>query len=157
MTRAAAGTAEHIEAIRRLLHRYAECIDAADFAAVGALFAQGEIRAGGRTVRGADAVERLYQTANRVHEDGTLRTRHVVSNEIIDVDTSGHGAAARSYYVVYQASARVPLQPIVAGRYRDRFELAEGGWRFVERVIEVDLVGDVSDHLRIPLPARDRS
>jgi len=146
--------AEHIEAIRRLLHRYAECIDAADFAAVGALFAHGEIRAGGGAVRGAEAVQRLYQTANRVHEDGTLRTRHVVSNEIVDVDAAARTARARSYYVVYQATARVPLQPIVAGRYFDRFELADEGWRFSERAIEVDLVGDVSDHLRISLPAR---
>jgi 3-phenylpropionate/cinnamic acid dioxygenase small subunit len=150
------GSAEHVEAIRRLLHRYAECIDAADFAAVGELFAHGEIRAGGldRPVRGADAVRRLYESANRVHEDGTLRTRHVVSNEIVDVDAAGRAATARSYYVVYQATPRISLQPIVAGRYRDRFERAEGGWRFAERTIEVDLVGDVSDHLRIALPAR---
>jgi len=149
----------HIEAIRRLLHRYAECIDAADFAAVGELFAEGEIRAAGleRPVRGAEAVRRLYESANRVHPDGTLRTRHVVSNEIVDVDASGGSASARSYYVVYQATPRLPLQPIVAGRYRDRFQCTDGAWRFAERVIEVDLVGDVSEHLRIELPPRDRA
>ena len=159
MSRVEPDAASHIEAIRRLLHLYAERIDAADFSGVGELFAHGEIRAAGleRPVRGADAVRRHYESANRVHPDGTLRTRHVVSNEIVDVDAARRAATARSYYVVYQATPRLPLQPIVAGRYRDRFERAEGAWRFAERVIEVDLVGDVSEHLRIELPPRDRA
>lgn len=146
--------AEACEAIRRLLHRYAEAIDAADFDAVGALFAHGEIRAPGadRAIRGAEAVAGLYRRANRVHPDGTLRTRHVVSNEIIELAAPGDAAQVRSTYVVYQATPRLPLQPIVAGRYRDRFERAAGAWRFTVREIVVDLVGDVSEHLEIPIP-----
>jgi hypothetical protein len=41
-----------------------------------------------------------------------------------------------------------PLQPIIAGQYRDRFEKVDGGWRFTERVIHPDLIGDLSRHMR---------
>lgn len=150
----AAYPAEHVEAIRRLLHRYAECVDAADWDALGALFADAELRAPGLDppARGADAVRRLYAGANRVHADGTLRTKHLVTNEIIDVDADACGAEARSTYVVLQATPRLALQPIVAGRYRDRLARVDGAWRFAVREIAIDLVGDVSEHLRIPLP-----
>jgi 3-phenylpropionate/cinnamic acid dioxygenase small subunit len=151
------GVAEHVEAIRRLLHGYAECVDAADWDGLGALFAEGQIRAAGmrESARGAEAVRRLYAAANRVHEDGTLRTRHVVSNEIVDVEAGAASARARSYFVVYQATPRLPLQAIAAGRYRDCFAQTAGAWRFTEREILLDFVGDVSEHLRIALPGRD--
>lgn len=143
------------EAIRTLLYRYAECIDAADFAGVGALFAEGEIRAPGmrEPARGAEAVRRLYESANRVHEDGTLRTLHAVLNPIVEVDAAGATATCRSRYVVLQATAALPLQPIIAGRYDDRFACAGGVWRFAERRIGIDLVGNLSEHLRFDLAA----
>src|SRR5512134_1449554 len=114
------------DAIRNLLYRYAECIDAADFAGVGALFAHGAIRAPGmrEPARGADAVRRLYESANRVHADGTLRTLHLVANPIVEIDADAARATCRSRYVVLQATASLPLQPIIAGRYFDRFERA---------------------------------
>jgi 3-phenylpropionate/cinnamic acid dioxygenase small subunit len=147
---------EPIEAIRSLLHRYAECVDAADFAALGRLFAAGEIRAAGlpAPLRGAEAVARFYAGANRVHADGTLRTKHVVSNEIVELDAGGATARARSLFVVYQATERLPLQAIAAGRYHDRFERTAEGWRFAAREILLDLAGDLSEHLRIRLPGR---
>jgi DNA-binding PadR family transcriptional regulator len=40
------------------------------------------------------------------------------------------------------------LQPIAAGRYHDQFEWRAQRWRFAERRVHVDLVGDVSRHLR---------
>jgi 3-phenylpropionate/cinnamic acid dioxygenase small subunit len=146
-------SADDVEAIRRLLYRYAECIDAADFAGLGALFAHGEIRAAGMPapLRGAEAVAAFYARVNRVHEDGTLRTRHVVDNVIVELDGAGF-ATARSGYVVYQATARLPLQAIAAGRYRDRFARGGGEWRFAEREILLDLAGDLSDHLLVPVP-----
>jgi 3-phenylpropionate/cinnamic acid dioxygenase small subunit len=145
------------ESIRRLLHRYAECIDAADFAGLGALFEHGALSAAGMPapLRGAEAVAGFYARANRVHADGTLRTKHVVSNEIIELDAGGAAACSRSVFVVYQATARLPLQAIAAGRYHDRFERAAEGWRFADREILLDLAGDLSDHLRIDLRPRD--
>jgi 3-phenylpropionate/cinnamic acid dioxygenase small subunit len=148
--------AAHVEAIRRLLHRYAECVDAADWQGLGALFERGEIRAAGmpEPTRGADAVRRLYAHANRVHEDGTLRTRHLVTNEWIDVAPDLAAARSRSSFLVLQATPRLPLQPIAAGRYHDRFVRDDAGWRFAEREILLELAGDLSEHLRIALPGR---
>jgi hypothetical protein len=42
---------------------------------------------------------------------------------------------------------------IASGRYHDRFERREARWRFAERRVRVDLVGDVSRHLRRAKPA----
>jgi hypothetical protein len=106
-----------------------------------------------RPVRGADAVRSLYAAANRVHADGTMRTQHLVLNPIVEVDELARAATARSRYLVLQATERLALQPIVAGRYHDRFVRGSEGWRFTAREIAIDLVGDVSEHLRIPLPA----
>ena len=142
-------------AIAALLYTYAERIDAGDFAGVGVLFADGEIRAGenGPAFRGADAVERLYRASVRLYEDGTPRTKHVTTNLIIDVDEDGNTATARSYFTVLQQLADFPLQTVVAGRYADTFARVDGRWRFAVRRMHVDLQGDLRRHLLIPLPS----
>ena len=89
-----------------------------------------------------------------VHGDGTLRTRHLASNPIIEVADVGRRASARSYFVVFQATADVPLQPIVAGRYHDRFHVVDGRWWFEDRLVLVDQIGNMKDHLSFDL-ARD--
>ena len=72
-------------------------------------------------------------------------------NLIIEVD--GDTATARSTFCVVQATDRVALAPIVVGRYYDSFARDRNGWHFTERIADVEMVGDVSDHLLIdPLP-----
>ncbi|WP_232232790.1 MULTISPECIES: nuclear transport factor 2 family protein [Actinomycetes] len=61
--------------------------------------------------------------------------------------------SVRSYFTVLQAVSGLALQPIIAGRYRDRFTRTADGWQFAERVVTIDLVGDVSGHLRGTRPA----
>ncbi len=89
------------------------------------------------------------------YEDGTPRTHHVTTNFIITTDdrtesaTTTTTATARSYVTVFQAvPGLLPLQPIAAGRYRDRFACHDGRWRFAERHVDIHLTGDVSHHLR---------
>ena len=60
----------------------------------------------------------------RLYPDGTPGTKHVTTNLIIEIDDQATGAAARSYFTVLQAVPGLPLQPILAGRYRDRFQRA---------------------------------
>jgi 3-phenylpropionate/cinnamic acid dioxygenase small subunit len=137
-------------AIERLIFDYADRLDAGDLDAVAALFA-GATYGGedGAQHAGAAAVSAVLRRLVRLHDDGTPRTKHVTTNLVIDVDADAGTATARSYFTVLQATARLPLQPIAAGRYRDRFvRAADGGWRFAERLIAMDLVGDLSDHLR---------
>jgi len=145
--------ASHV-AIERLILGYAECIDRGDFAGVGELFTDGTIAGpdGTAIARGRDEVQRLYERTTRRYEDGTPRTKHVTSNLIVDADETRGEARARSYFTVLQALPDFPLQPVVAGRYEDRFQRVANRWRFAERRMFVELVGDVSRHLLIALP-----
>ena len=135
------------------MYRYAECVDAADFDGIGALFARGQLTTRGMSgaIVGADAIGDLYRSTNRVHPDGTLMTRHLTTNAIVDIDEAAGTATARSSFVVLQATPEVPLQPIVTGRYRDRFARHDVEWWFAEREMGVEQIGDVSDHLLIDL------
>jgi 3-phenylpropionate/cinnamic acid dioxygenase small subunit len=147
-----AGTWESHHAITTLLFRYAECIDRADFVGLAALFANGRIRSSAGPAGdgwSGDEVRAFYAQTNKLHADGTLRTRHVNTNPLVDIDEAAGVATVRSAYVVFQATAKLPFQPIVGGRYEDRFERAGGEWRWSERLIHVDQVGDVSEHLNL--------
>jgi 3-phenylpropionate/cinnamic acid dioxygenase small subunit len=79
--------------------------------------------------------------------DGEQRTKHLVANTVLEEDGSDV-IRARSSYVVLQATEALPLQPIIAGRYQDRFERGDdGAWRWAERRFLTDLVGHLSQHL----------
>jgi hypothetical protein len=144
------------DAIRNLLGTYGERIDRGDFDGVGELFAAGALadQHGHVLARGAEAVAAFYRAGTRLH-DGSPRTTHQVTGTVIDLDDDGRGARARSAYVVLQQTADLPLQPIITGRYDDRFSCADGTWRFEERRFAVDLVGDLSHHLAFELRPAD--
>jgi len=93
------------------------------------------------------AIEEMFHDTVIVYEDGTPRTKHVATNIIIDLDGDTGTATARSYVTVLQATPGFALQTIAAGHYLDRFERRHGQWRFTERNVRIDLVGDVSHHL----------
>ncbi|RAY11706.1 nuclear transport factor 2 family protein [Actinomadura craniellae] len=135
-------------AIENLIARYAELVDAGDFAGLDALLAGATFVGSAATVSGRGEIEKMLRDTVIVYADGTPRTRHVTTNLAIEVDEETGTATARSYFTVLQALPDLPLQPIVAGRYRDRFERCDGQWRFLERCVLPDLVGDVSRHLR---------
>ena len=154
-----AGTWESHHAISNLMFRYAECVDQANFDGLSELFANGSIRSTSADeseegMRG-EAIGRFYAATNRVHEDGTLRTRHLATNVQIEIDEARDAATARSYFVVLQATPKLPFQAIVGGRYEERFERVEGRWRFAERVVLVDQIGDMSEHLTFDLSKGD--
>ena len=83
----------------------------------------------------------------RIYEDGTPKTKHVTTNAIVDVDDDAGSASSRSYYTVFQRTDALPLQPIICGRYHDTFHRIDGVWWFDTRIMFVDLVGDLSQHL----------
>jgi hypothetical protein len=53
--------------------------------------------------------------------------------------------------VVCQQTPTLPLQPIVAGRYHDSFHRIDDEWWFDIRMILVDLIGDMTQHLSFDL------
>jgi 3-phenylpropionate/cinnamic acid dioxygenase small subunit len=137
----------HFQAIENLIATYAERVDAGDFAGVAELLADATFTGGAGSVSGRDAIEKMLRESLIVYDDGTPRTKHVTTNVVIEVDAEAGTAVSRSYFTVLQALPDLALQPIVSGRYQDRFERREGHWRFVERRVRTDLVGDVSRHL----------
>jgi 3-phenylpropionate/cinnamic acid dioxygenase small subunit len=134
--------------IRELLARYCDLMDAGDWDGVGELFANGCLadEHGNELARGAPEVADFYRKGTILH-DGSPRTKHLVLNTVIS--EAADGMVARSSYLVLQALDEFRLQPIITGRYIDRFERdPEGRWGFSERRFIVDLVGDLSRHLR---------
>jgi 3-phenylpropionate/cinnamic acid dioxygenase small subunit len=134
------------DAVADLVHAYAERLDAGELDGVAALFADatygragGPVRHGAAEVRGALDVVKLHH--------GVPRTKHVITNVVVEVDEAAGTASARSYFTVLQATAKLPLQVILAGRYHDRFRCIGAAWRFSERVIHIDLMGELEEHL----------
>jgi hypothetical protein len=140
-------------AIQNLVYSYCHRIDRGDFAGVGELLRHAAIivPASSEPVRGVAAIHDMYAKFTRRYPDGnTPKTAHVTSNLIIEAD-GPDAARAQSYFLVHQATAALPLQPIIGGRYFDRFARVAGSWRFTERRIEIDLVGNLSAHMLQPI------
>ena len=136
-------------AVTALLAAYAERIDAGDFEGIGALLRDAVITTedGAVVATGADEIAAMYRATTRRFADGTPRTRHVITNLIVEPDPPADRVIASSYFTVFQATDGVALQPIIAGRYRDVVERRDGRWVFVERRMTPTLFGDLSAHL----------
>ena len=148
--------ADHAREIENLLYVYAELIDAGDLDGVAELFSHGRIRpdpdaSADVTLEGREQVLRMYKAATRLYDDGTPLTRHVMTNAIIQVEDPADAGSARSYFTVFQRTDSLALQPIISGRYHDTFRRIDGRWWFDTRIMLVDLVGDLSQHLRYEL------
>ena len=134
--------------ILNLVSHYAELIDSGHFEGAAALFTHARIK----TARGEiGPAEVLAMWCDNVilYEDGTPRTKHVITNPIIDVDEGAGTGTCRTYYTVMQQVGDGPLQPIICGRYHDRFERVNGVWRFCYRDYSLhDMAGDMSQHSR---------
>ncbi len=138
--------------IENLLYVYAERIDAGDLPGLAELFTPGRIRPSPdaspeATFEGREQVLGMYEAATRLYDEGTPLTRHVTTNAIIEIDDAARTGSARSYYTVFQRTENLALQPIICGRYHDTFHRVDGRWWFDTRIMFVDLVGDLSQHL----------
>jgi len=135
------------EAVRALVCAYAELLDAGDLDGVAALFDHGSFRSArdGSLRSGRAEVRAMYDSVI-IYEDGTPHTRHVLGN--IEVRVDGASAASSCTFTVLQAGADGrSVAPVLAGRYVDRLERVAGAWRFAERVVHPDLVGDLRLHM----------
>ena len=134
------------DAITALVHEYAYRLDAGDLDGVAALFEHAELGSTqhDRRYRGAREVRSIYDNVI-IHDDGTPKTLHQLTNVTVQVD--GDRATARSYFTVLQVT-RQGLHPVLAGEYHDRFDRVDGRWRFTERMFDPRLFGDLSSHMR---------
>tara|TARA_B100000767_G_scaffold261661_1_gene273496 strand:- start:653 stop:1123 length:471 start_codon:yes stop_codon:yes gene_type:complete len=139
----------HDQDITNLLFTYTERFDLGDFEGAADIFKHAKIIIGsnGETINSQGLLEN-WRSMVVVYESGTPRTKHVCTNAIVDVDLDNATATSRSYYIVYQQTKVLPFQPIVAGRYVDKFELVADQWRFSERDYRLmEMVGNISKHL----------
>jgi len=140
-------------AITNLLYRYAELMDAGKLEEVAAMFEHARVTVGGgKVIEGAAPMLEQWRAFVRIHPCGTPRTRHVITNPIVEIDEAVGRASCRSVYTVFQQTPELPLQAIASGRYHDTFERVEGIWRFATRDYSMlDYIGDLSQHLLLPV------
>ena len=148
--------ADDRDEIRALIHEYCYRLDAGDLDGVAALFEHGEMGATthDRRRRGAAEVRHTFDGVE-LYDDGTPCTLHMIANTTIRFD-GADAASSRSAFVVLQSRADFPLQPVLAGEYHDRFERADGAWRFAVRIVDPRRVGDLSGHMRAGQRAEPR-
>jgi 3-phenylpropionate/cinnamic acid dioxygenase small subunit len=142
------------EEITRLIYSYAERIDAGDFAGIAEVFQHATLtfEGFGDAISGPDAIQSLYERTTRRYEDGTPCTKHIMSNVMVDLGEEGGSATSRSYFTVLQAvPGALTLQPVIAGRYRNGYELLDGEWRVVSVHIIIDLMGELAHHMLFDL------
>ncbi|VVM61262.1 hypothetical protein PS862_03055 [Pseudomonas fluorescens] len=135
--------------ISNLLYRYAECLDSGQLVEAAELFrhARIKVQSQGDFLDHA-AMLGIWQRRIKLYSCGTPRTKHVISNPIIDIDEASGTATVRSCYTVLQATDTLPLQPIAAGRYFDEFERVGSVWRFSFRdYSHLEMIGDLKGHL----------
>jgi len=133
-----------------LIHRYAELLDAGRLDEVAALFERATWRASRNdlTLSSPDQVRAVYRNVI-LYEDGTPRTRHLLTNLTVDVDDAGVEASSSCYFTVLQGVVPgEPIQAILSGRYVDRLAKGPDGWHFTDRLFHADLIGDQSRHFR---------
>lgn len=136
--------------IARLLYVYAERVDAGDFDGVSDLFADATYRTeGAEAVLSGDEVGATMARTVKLY-DGRPRTKHVVTNVIVEPDDGDPDTArARSSFTVIQDPPGQAPAIVVTGRYHDRFTRTAGAWHFADRLITIDQVGDLSSHLHL--------
>jgi len=143
-------------AIENLIYTYGALIDAGDFEGIGRLLSHAVLTSEGTDMatRGADAIAQQYRETTRLYPDtGTPKTKHIITNLIIDVDEEAGTARCESCYTVFQRTQTLPLQAIIAGRYHHTFQRVDCEWRVLTHHFFVDLVGDLSQHLLINIDA----
>jgi len=134
--------------ITGLVHAYARRLDSGDFDGVAALFERAVWRSPDRVevIEGSGAIRRIYDGVH-VYDDGTPRTKHLLTNLTIDIDESGTEAASHCYVTVIQGiMPGDPINIVLSAQYVDKFAKTEGTWHFTERSMKSDLTGDLSQH-----------
>jgi hypothetical protein len=135
--------------IPNLLYRYGMCIDDAKFAEAAAMFKHGHIALGeGIKLSDPQKIEAMWRSMVKTYDCGTSRTRHIITNPIINLADDEQSAVVHSCWTVIQQTVDFPLQVVASGRYRDEFQVLEGQWWFKEKAyLGIDLQGDMSAHL----------
>ena len=106
-----------VDTITRMIYRYCELFDSADFDGFAKQFEHGSLN--GREIGSASL--RQWIDDHIVLYDGSPRTKHLTTNLVVDVDESSGTATARSYVTLVQSVPGRELAVIGSADYHDRF------------------------------------
>ena len=136
--------------ITNLLYRYNEYIDKGDFAGAAGMFKDAKLKLRGHDeLQSGAEVLPMLQHFVIIYPDGTPKTKHIVTNPIIEIDEQAGKANTRSQYTVFQVTEDIPMQVIAAGGYHDSFERVDGTWRFSYRDYTLfNMAGNIIGHLK---------
>lgn len=125
---------EDEKAIREVIIRYGEYLDARDYAAYASLFASDGVWTGGfGSATGPAAIQEMLEKNLGKPEEGFINKSNFHLNTTVVVDVQGDTAKARSRYLFFTASPDNRPVVALAGRYVDEFVRENGEWKIKKR------------------------
>jgi uncharacterized protein (TIGR02246 family) len=122
------------KAIREVVIRYGEYLDARDYAAYASLFASDGVWTGGfGSATGPAAIQEMLEKNLGKPQQGFVNKSnfHLMTTVVVDVD--GDTAKVRSRYTFFTASPENRPTVALAGRYVDEFVRENGTWKIKKR------------------------
>jgi uncharacterized protein (TIGR02246 family) len=146
---------EDEKAIREVVIRYGEYLDARDYASYASLFASDGVWTGGfGSAKGPAAIQEMLEKNLGKPEEGFVNKSnfHLVTTVVAEV--VGDTAKVRSRYMFFTASPENRPAAALAGRYVDDFVRENGQWKIKARTTHgVIPYRDGNDPNRPPPPA----
>ena len=143
------------QAIREVVIRYGEYLDARDYAGYASLFASDGVWTGGfGSATGPAGIQEMLEKNLGKPEPGFINNSnfHLMTTVVVNVD--GDTAKVRSRYTFFTASPENKPVPALAGRYVDEFVRENGQWKIKKRTTHgVIPYRDGNDPNRPPPPA----
>jgi hypothetical protein len=136
--------------IEQQIYRVGYHLEAGDFDAVGELLRDatfGADRIGRRVFRGRDAIRDQYRRTNIVYPEGGRRTKEIYTNILVEIDLDAGTARSTTSFTVAQQVPGERFELLVAGRYEDEWERADGAWRWSDRYIVAQYHNDLGRHM----------
>lgn len=137
--------------IQNLLNLYFQYVDAGKLEDCGKLFAHADmVYVPSREIISKDPAAVTAKMASFIRlygEAKTPLTQHHSGNIVIEPQGVNR-AKASCRAIIYQGTDTLPLQAIGAAHYRDEFEKRSDDWCFIRREMGLNLIGDLSHHLR---------
>ena len=127
---------EDVLAIHELAARYNHAVDSGDGVGFAATFTDEGALVSGERIQGRAALTAFAQGL----PSRLPKTRHVVSNLVVEADPIDPDAATlRAYLALYAGVGEGGAPALVGlGTYADTLRREDGRWRFAERVFTAD-------------------
>lgn len=145
--------------ILNLLYAYSWALDAAQFDVIAELFADADIYMEDELSlqKDGEAFAQSFRDFDQTHDDGTLKTMHMVIDPIVHINEEEGTASADHYTVVVQGiTGEFGPKIISMDKKFDTFKRDENGiWHYASRNMVSRAIGDWSHHSKYELNKED--